>query len=87
MLVIIFILAIVLLVKPSSTKPVVPGPPKTEINSNSVDDTSAVVDSMPSDYSSEDSAVDQSYGNDGSSSDYSSDDEYPSGDEYGSSSY
>lgn len=87
MLVIIFILAIVLLVKPSSTKPVVPEPPKTEINSNSVDDTSAVVDSMPSDYSSEDSAVDQSYGNDGSSSDYSSDDEYPSGDEYGSSSY
>lgn len=87
MLVIIFILAIVLLVKPSSTKPVVPEPPKTEINSNSVDDTSAVVDSMPSDYSSEDTTVDQSYGNDGSSSDYSSDDEYPSGDEYGNSSY
>lgn len=87
MLVIIFILAIVLLVKPSSTKPVVPEPPKTEVNSNSVDDTSAVVDSMPSDYSSEDTTLDQSYGNDGSSSDYSSDDEYPSGDEYGKSSY
>ena len=87
MLVIIFILAIVLLVKPSSTKPVVPEPPKTEINSNSVDDTSAVVDSMPSDYSAEDTSDVQSYGDESNSSDYSSDDEYPSGDEYGSSSY
>lgn len=87
MLVIIFILAIVLLVKPSSTKPVVPESPKTEVRTDANADTTAVVDSMPSDYSAEDSSDVQSYGDESNSSDYSSDDEYPSGDEYGNSSY
>ena len=83
---ILITLFITLLVMPSH-KSESSEPQNTEVRSDAKPDTAAVVDSMPSDYSIEDSSDVQSYGDESNSSDYSSDDEYPSGDEYGNSSY